>query len=454
VNSRDKGRILFLSRVTFIFPCVGKRLGKRYPRSWIMEPLAIAQLSALTPTGWEKKFYDDRLEAIQYDEPTDLVALSVETYTARRAYQISNQFRRRGVPVVLGGFHPTLVPEDATRHADAIVIGEAENVWGQLLEDFLAGQLQSRYDAKKQPNIAGVFPDRAIFSGKRYIDLALVETGRGCQQGCDFCSISAFFKRTFNARPVEDVVQEIASLNRKRFFFVDDNIAVDRERTLALFKALTPLDITWFGQVTALIAKDDELLKAMKQSGCMGVLVGFESLHQSSIAVASKGFHETPRKAYEQALKQFARYRIAIYGTFIFGYDVDTEETIEESVEFALQHRLFFAAFNHLVPFPGTPLYRRLVDEQRLARDDWWLAKDYHFGDLAFRPALLTASELSGACYRARRAFYAWPKILKRAMNRRSNCQSLMMALAFFTSNLFSKHEVDRRQGLPLGCKE
>ncbi|MEJ2111905.1 MAG: cobalamin-dependent protein, partial [Acidobacteriota bacterium] len=197
-----------MSRVTFIFPCVGKRLGNRYPRSWIMEPLAIAQLSALTPAGWEKRFYDDRLEEIQYDEPTDLVALSVETYTARRAYQISAQFRRRGIPVVLGGFHPTLVPEDAAQHADAIVIGEAENVWSRVIEDILAGKLQSRYEGKQRLGMAGVFPDRAIFAGKHYIDLALVETGRGCRHGCDFCSISAFFKGGFNARPVADVVQE------------------------------------------------------------------------------------------------------------------------------------------------------------------------------------------------------------------------------------------------------
>jgi radical SAM superfamily enzyme YgiQ (UPF0313 family) len=420
----------------------------------MMEPLAIGQLSALTPAGWEKKFYDDRLEAIRYDEPTDLVALSVETYTARRAYQISDRFRQRGVPVVMGGFHPTLAPEDAAQHADAIVVGEAEGVWSRVLEDFLCLQLQSRYEAERRPGMAGVFPDRTIFAGKRYIDLALVETGRGCRQRCDFCSISAFFNRTFNPRPVEDVVREIASMNRKRFFFVDDNIAVERERALALFKALAPLGITWFGQVSALIAEDEELLKAMRQSGCMGVLVGFESLSPASIAVAAKGLRGTPRKAYEQALDQFARNRIAIYGTFVFGYDVDTEKAVEESVAFALKHRLFCAAFNHLVPFPGTPLHRRLVDERRLARDDWWLDPDYRFGDLAFRPARLTAPELSEACYRARRAFYAWPQILKRAMNRRSNCQNFVMTSFFLATNLLSKREVDRRQGLPLGCEK
>lgn len=442
-----------MSRITFILPCVGKRFDQRYPRSWIMEPLAVAQLSALTPSGWEKKFYDDRLEAIPYEEPTDLVALSVETYTARRAYQISARFRQRGVPVVLGGFHPTLVPEDAAPHADAIVVGEAEDVWRSVLDDFLAGNLQPRYEVLQRPDTAGVFPDRAIFAGKRYIDLALVETGRGCRHGCDFCSISAFFKQTFMARPVEDVVREIVSLNRKNFFFVDDNIAVDRERALKLFKALAPLGITWFGQVTSLIAGDGELLRAMKESGCLGVLVGFESLRKASRALAAKEVGETPVAAYETALERFAQHGIAIYGTFVFGYDGDTVETVRESVEFALKHRMFFAAFNHLMPFPGTPLYSRLEEERRLERSEWWLARDYRFGDLAFQPAQLSSPELSEACYRARRAFYAWPQIMRRATHWRSNCQNLKMTSIFFISNLLSKREVDRRQGLPLGCE-
>ena len=414
----------------------------------------MAQLAALTPTQWERKFYDDRLETIPYDEETDLVAMSVETYTARRAYQIAKRFRARGVPVVLGGFHPTLAPDEAAQHADAIVIGEAEGVWGRVLEDFLSGKLQARYQAERRPNTAGLFPDRTIYAGKRYVDLALVETGRGCRQGCDFCSISSFFKRSYTARPVEDVVQEIVSLKKKRLFFVDDNIAVERERALALFKALAPLKINWFGQVGVQVAEDGEILAAMRQSGCMGVLVGFESLSPESEAVASKGLNGSLRACYEKAIAQFTKHRIAIYGTFVFGYDVDTQASIKEAVEFALERRLFFAAFNHLVPFPGTPLHRRFVAERRLIRDDWWLAPEYRFGDLAFRPAQLAAEDLSSSCYQGRKAFYAWPQILKRALNRQSNCQNAFMTMAFLSSNLLSKREVDRRQGLPLGCDE
>ena len=441
-------------KVTFILPSVGRKPNEGYPKTWVMEPLAIATLSALTPLGVDKVFYDDRLEPIPYDEPTDLAAISVETYTARRAYQISEQFQKRGVPVVMGGFHPTLVPEEAARHADAIVVGEAEGVWSGLLEDFAHGQLKPRYVTEHRPDLAGVFPDRTIFAGKRYLDLALVETGRGCRLSCDFCSITSFFKRTYSARPIEDVVQEIGTLGKKNVFFVDDNLAVDRARALELFKALGPLKIRWAGQISIHAAGDDEFLQAMHRSGCLGVLVGFESLTAGSAAVAGKALHEPPREAYEKAIAKFTRNKIAIYGTFVFGYDGDTPETIREVAEFALRHRFFFAAFNHLVPFPGTPLYQRLANEKRLLQNEWWLAPGYRFGDLAFRPAQVSAPELADACLQARLSFYAWPKVVKRALNIRGNCRSPFMALLFLTSNLLSGRDVEKRQGLPLGIEE
>jgi radical SAM superfamily enzyme YgiQ (UPF0313 family) len=440
--------------VAFILPCVGRKNQTPYPRSWLMEPLAIAVLSALTPPSFGRIFYDDRLEDIPFDVPVDLAAISVETYTARRAYQIAAEYRKRGVPVVMGGFHATLAPDEVAQHADAIVIGEAETVWLQVLEDAVAGRLCPRYQASARPELKGVFPDRTIYSGKRYMDLALVETGRGCRHVCDFCSIAAFFHRSYSARPVEDVVQEVRSLRRRNIFFVDDNLAVDRVRTLALLQALEPLRIRWAGQVGVQIAGDDEILRAMHRSGCMGVLIGFESLQPESHALAGKGLREDPKTLYTAAMKQFARHRIAIYGTFVFGYDGDTQASVRDAMDFALRHRLFFAAFNHLVPFPGTPLHRRLSEEKRLVQSDWWLAPNYRFGDLAFRPARLTAAELAEACLRARRAFYAWPRILWRALNVRSNCRNPFMTATFLASNLMSRNEVDRRQGLPLGVTE
>ncbi len=414
----------------------------------------MAVLSALTPPAFGRVLYDDRLESVPFDAPVDLAAISVETFTARRAYQIAAEYRKRRVPVVMGGFHATLASDEVAQHADAVVIGEAETVWPQVLEDAVAGRLRPLYQASARPVLSGVSPDRTIYSGKHYMDLALVETGRGCRHACDFCSISAFFKRSYSARPVEDVVKEISGLRRRNVFFVDDNLAVDRDRTLALLKALEPLRIRWAGQVGVQVAGDEEILRAMRRSGCMGVLIGFESLQPESHALAGKGLRGPPTTLYAAAMKQFVRHRIAIYGTFVFGYDGDTQASVHDAVDFALRHRLFFAAFNHLVPFPGTPLHRRLSDEKRLVREDWWLASDYRFGDLAFRPARMTAADLSEACLQARHAFYAWPRILRRALNVRSNCRNPFMTATFLASNMMSRKEVDRRQGLPLGMAE
>ena len=242
-------------------------------------------------------------------------------------------------------------------------------------------------------------------------------------------------------------------LGKKNVFFVDDNLGVDRARAMELFEALEPLKIRWAGQISIHAAGDDEFLKAMHRSGCLGVLVGFESLIPGSVAVAGKALHGPPREAYEKAIARFARHKIAIYGTFVFGYDGDTPETIREAAAFALRHRFFFAAFNHLVPFPGTPLYQRLCEEKRLLHDEWWLAPGYRFGDLAFRPAAVTPPQLAEACLQARRSFYGWPQVMKRALNVRGNCRNPFLALLYLSSNLLSGKDIERRQGLPLGIE-
>jgi radical SAM superfamily enzyme YgiQ (UPF0313 family) len=439
--------------VAFVVPCVGRKASGAYPRSWLMEPLAAAVLSSRTPPSFGRVLYDDRLEDIPYEAPVDAAALSVETYTARRACQIAAEFRRRGVPVIMGGFHPSLAPDDMASHADAIVIGEAEELWPRVLEDLQRGRLQARYRAERRPNLGGLLPDRSIFSGKRYMNLALVETGRGCRFACEFCSVSAFFQREYVPRPVEDVVREIRGLARRNVFFVDDNLAVDRARTLELFRAIEPCGIRWAGQISVHAARDEELLEAAHRSGCMGVLVGFESLQPGSRAVAEKGIPGEPERCYDAAMVSFARHRIAVYGTFVFGDESDTADAISRATNFASRHNLFFAAFNHLVPFPGTPLYRRLRDEKRFVREKWWMAPDYRFGDVAFRPANMSPEGLADACLQARRAFYAWPRILRRALNLRSNSRSPFMAATFLMANVMSRREVDQRQGLPLGME-
>src|SRR5687767_9974724 len=183
-------------KLTIIHPCIGRRIGQKYIRTWQMEPLPAATIAGLTPKDVDVRFYDDRMEAIPFDERADLVAISVETYTAKRAYQIASEYRRRGVPVIMGGFHATLCPEEVARYADAVVVGEAESVWSQVLVDAEGGTLQPYYQGDQRASLSGLRPNRAIFQGKRYLPIGLVEAGRGCHFRCDFCAVQTVFNHS------------------------------------------------------------------------------------------------------------------------------------------------------------------------------------------------------------------------------------------------------------------
>ncbi|NMD07148.1 MAG: B12-binding domain-containing radical SAM protein, partial [Phyllobacteriaceae bacterium] len=394
-------------RLTFVYPAVGRKQGVNYMRSWQMEPLPIAALAGLTPGDVETRFYDDRLEAIDFDAPADLVAIPVETYTAKRAYQIASEFRRRKVPVVMGGFHATLATDEVSNYAEAVVVGEAETVWGRVIDDARHGTLQKLYPSSVQPDLRPDLRDvrynREIFAGRNYLPVGLVETSRGCRFPCDFCAIQTFFSRTARHRPVDAIVRELAALkvDKKIFFFVDDNFAADIAFAAELAEALTPLAIRWVTQLSINAAHDENLLAKLAASGCQGVLIGFESLDPDVLRSMRKGFN-TMKGGFDVALANLRRHNIRVYGTFVFGYDADRLEAFEEAAEFALDHKFYLAAFNHLTPFPGTPLYRRLESENRLLYDAWWLDPRYRYNDLPFRPRALQAEEIRAGCIRAR----------------------------------------------------
>src|SRR5262245_31251993 len=292
-------------RLTLIHPCIGRRRGDlRYVRTWQMEPLPAATLAGLTPRDGEVRFYDYRTERITSDEPTDLVAMSVETYTAKRAYQIASDYRRRGVPVVMGGFHASLCPEETACYAESVVIGEAEELWPRVVDDARHGRLEKFYRAPSRPSLKGLRPDRSIFRGKRYLPIGLVEAGRGCHFKCDFCAVQTVFAQSQTRRPVDEILEELRTLKgtKKLFFFVDDNITSNLAQAKEFFRALAPLRIRWVGQSSINAAHDEEFLDLLKQSGCQGVLIGFESLNAANLAAMNKTFN-TARGGFAQALK-------------------------------------------------------------------------------------------------------------------------------------------------------
>ena len=415
-----------------------------------MEPLVFALLAAQTPADVKLTLRDERLEPIPYDEPADLVAITVETYNARHSYQIAARYRQRGVPVVMGGYHPTFLPQEALQFADAVVIGDAEGVWEQVVRDARERTLQKVYRAPQPQPLAGLRVDRGIFRGKRYAPIPLVQYGRGCRYACEFCSIRAFYGTNLRQRPVREVVAEIEALDRRHIFLVDDNIFVDVPKAEELFRALVPLNIRWSCQISIDVAANDPLMRLLEKSGCTTAVVGFESLDARNLQQMRKSWN---LRAFDfnTAVRKFHDHGIMIYASFVFGYDHDTVDSFEPCLEFALRSKFYLANFNPLTPMPGAALYERLSLEGRLLHDRWWLAPDYRYGEATFRPRGMTPDELTEGCFRVRRQFNRYSSILNRALDFAANSRDPYRLGLFAASNLVSRREIYRKQGRCLG---
>jgi radical SAM superfamily enzyme YgiQ (UPF0313 family) len=418
-----------------------------------MEPLCFAILKSLTPSTFEVDFYDERLEEIPFDIETDLVAMTVETYTARRAYQIADRFRRRGIPVVMGGYHPTFLPNETLQHADAIVKGDAEGVWRQLLADFDNQRLQTVYESPEFLPLDGPMPDRSIFEGKHYGPMGLVQFSRGCRFNCTFCSIRAFYGNSLRQRPVEDVVEDMRRSGKRHFFIVDDNLFVDTEKSRDLFEALTPLGITWSCQVSIDLARDPDLVKLMARSGCISALIGFESLDPASLREVRKHWN-VKWQSYDDAIAVFRDAGIMLYGTFVFGCDNDTAASFDRAVDFAIRHKFLLANFNPLTPMPGAKLYDTMRAEGRLLHDRWWLDPAFRYGDATFEPANMSAQELTDGCFASRTRFNTWRSIGHRLLDWQTNFRSPYRAAIYCAANLVSRREIRSKQARHLGAAE
>ncbi len=421
-----------------------------------MEPLQLGIIGALVPDDIDVSLQDDRCETIDFNQSADLVFITVETFTARRAYEISREFRRRRIPVVLGGIHPTLMPVEAGEHADSIFTGDSETLIPELISDFRKNRLKKQYHGKTLIPQRGILPRRELYRGKGYLPISLLQFGRGCRFSCSYCAVSSYFHRNHYCRPVKEVIDEIENQERKYLFFVDDNIIADHEAAKELFRALIPLKIRWVSQASLDLTSDSELMELMMKSGCMGNVIGFESLNPENLSGSRKRTNiRGAESRYSEEIKVLRDYGHQTWAAFTLGYDGDTDDSIRQTLDFALENKFTFAAFNILMPYPGTDFYSRMEKEGRLLYDGkWWLHPEYRFNHAAFIPSKLTPDQLSRVCFSNRKTFNSLHSILLRAFDLKTNMRNPVKLGTYLAYNPLFRRETFKKQGMRLGLEK
>lgn len=375
-----------------------------------MPELTLPVLAALTPPDIEVIVTEEDVEDVTFKSHVDLVGISCLTPFASRAYEIADEYRRQGVRVVLGGIHASALPEEAIRHADAVVIGEAENVWPQLIQDFRTQRLKPLYKSDGFADLTNLpLPRRDLLKKGMTFSPCSLQTSRGCPFRCDFCSVTRFFGGTYRTRPVEEVIREIELSGKKRWIFIDDNIIGNTRYARELFRRLIPLKIRWVGQSTLLISADGELLNLAVRSGCRGLFIGFESLNEASLKGVNKGFNRV--RDYETSIKKLHDHGILLCASFVFGFDHDDPSVFERTLDFLKRNKVGVAALTILVPFPGTRLYQKLHEEGRILTRDW---SKYNYTTAVFRPRLMEPHTLEEGTRWVISEFYSRSSVLSR----------------------------------------
>jgi radical SAM superfamily enzyme YgiQ (UPF0313 family) len=384
-----------------------------FVRSMREAPLTLTTLAALVPPGGdvEVKLVDGSVDAIPLDEPADLVGISVITGCARPAYALAAHFRARGIPVVLGGVHVTVLPGEAAEHADSIVVGRGEQAWPTLIEDFRHGRLRRVY--REQPlldqTLSGVpTPRRDLQRRSGYMMPNTVHATRGCRRACDFCTATAVWP-WYLKRPVADVVADVRSLRGRHFAFNDVSLVDDVEYATELFTAIAPLRKRWGGLVTADSLQNRELLDLMARSGCTYLLVGFESGNQQALRVIHKGFNKT--QDYREVIGALRRRGITVQGCFVFGFDHDDSTVFASTVQLVEDLGIDIPRYSIYTPYPGTELFRRLLAEDRILSFNW---DDYDTMHVVVRPGSMTPEELYRGFKWAYRETFRLGRIVRR----------------------------------------
>ncbi|WP_051283851.1 B12-binding domain-containing radical SAM protein [Desulforegula conservatrix] len=386
-------------------------------KKYISYLLAIPTLAALTPKKHEIKILDENIEEIDYKYIPDVVGISVRTMYAPRAYEISRNYRKLGAKTVLGGIHPSMCPEEASMHCDSVVIGEAENIWAKLLEDVENGNLQKFYKAEEKVDLSrSPVPARKFLSRSQYIS-DILQTTKGCPFHCEFCSVHAFDGQKIRNRPIDQVIKDVLNVkqamskykSKQAIFIADDNIIANRKYARELFIALKPHNINWMCQASINISQEDELLQLMSESGCGAVFIGFESISDDNLSSMDKGINK--KFNYVDAINKIQSYGLLVHSSFIVGYDFDSQKTFRELVDFIQESKLLMPLINVLTPFPGTKLFKRFEEENRILHKEW--AK-YDTKNVVFQPVGMPPEELSEGYKKIVQEIYSFDSILEK----------------------------------------
>ncbi|MDI6839778.1 MAG: radical SAM protein [bacterium] len=389
-------------KLTLIYPDQSHRKRKAIRNFFRAAPLNLLILAGLTSRDTKVQIIDERYEPINFDEPVDLVGITAITSIAPRAYQIGDEFKKRGVPVVLGGMHPSFLPNEAIKHATSVVIGEAELLWPELLNDFRAGKLKKFYRSCNYSDLQKIpFPRWDILPhSNRYV--YLVQTTRGCPNNCAFCSVTPFSGKRIRTRPVHHIIDEIKASLRRFVVFIDDNIFAKPKYAKELFQSLIPLRIKWGGEASLNFMKNTEVLKLAAKSGCRILFIGVESVSQKALDGVNKGFNKI--KEFKSIVQELHKLGIAVFTSLMFGFDEDDKGVFKRTVKFLNETKVDGSIFSILTPLPGTKFYESLKRAGRIFKHDWSKFDALH---ATYLPQKMSPHELEHGLNWTYRKFYS-----------------------------------------------
>lgn len=384
-----------------------------FKKSLRYAPLTLTYLASLIPRNMDIKLtiVDEGIELLDMNKHNpDLVCISIMTGTANRGYEIADYYRSRKIPVIIGGVHATLCPKEVKKHADSVVIGIAERLFAGILKDAEKNVLKPYYVDKKPLDADNMpIPSRHLLNKKHYITINSILATKGCPNNCQFCAVPYAWGKKYYTRPIDKVIEEIKTMDGREVVFIDVHLLADREYAIRLMNALTPLNKIWFGLTTTEAVNDKEIINALAKSGCRGLLIGFESVMEKTLASLNKSFNVL--STYKSLINDLHNAGIRVNGTFLFGTDEDTPDIFDKTVEVVDRLKIDLPRYSIFTPYPGTPVYSKLKKEGRIITNNWDL---YDVEHVVFRPKHMSPEELEAGLHRAWEKTYSMGSIFKR----------------------------------------